>query len=91
MAQGRLVRMWRSVLFLLCCQKVTLGFVCDFVLYCIAWLLESAGFFFSIVKLVFIPQQDLAKFGYRLDIKVKEFKNIFIFWLPTGTCYRNVL
>jgi hypothetical protein len=40
-------------------------------------------FFFSIVKLVFIPQQDLAKFGYRVDIKIKEFKNIFICWLPT--------
>jgi hypothetical protein len=39
---------------------------------------------------VFIPQQDLAKFGYRLDIKVKKFKNILIFWLPTGTCCRNL-
>jgi hypothetical protein len=89
MAQGGLVRMWRSVSFLLCSKKLTVGFVCDFVLYCTAWLLES-GFFFSIVKLVFIPQQDLAKFGYRLDIKVKEFKNILIFWLPTGTCPQNM-
>jgi hypothetical protein len=38
-----------------------------------------------------IPQQDLAKFGYRLDMKVKEFRNIFIFWLPTGTCCRNLV
>ncbi len=30
-------------------------------------------------------QDDLAKFGSRLDGKVEKFKNILIFWLPAGS------
>jgi hypothetical protein len=36
-------------------------------------------------------QQDLAQFGYIPDVKVKNFKNCFIFWLLlAGTCCRNL-
>jgi len=36
------------------------------------------------------PQEDLAKFGYRSDAKVRNFKNLFIFWLPAEFCSRNL-
>jgi hypothetical protein len=33
------------------------------------------------------PQEELAKFGYRPDVKEEVyFNNPFIFWLPAGTC-----
>jgi hypothetical protein len=35
------------------------------------------------------PQEDLAKIGYRPDVKVNSLKNPSIFWLPAGTCCRN--
>jgi hypothetical protein len=35
-------------------------------------------------------QQDLAKFGYRLGMKIEKFKNPFIFWLPAGTYSRDL-
>ncbi len=31
------------------------------------------------------PQEDLAKFGYRPDMKVEKIKNPFTFWLSAGT------
>jgi hypothetical protein len=33
---------------------------------------------------------DLAKFGYKLDMKVKKCKNFVIFWLFSGTYCRNL-
>jgi len=36
------------------------------------------------------PQEDLAKFGYIRDVKVKNFKNPNILLLPTGPCYRKI-
>jgi hypothetical protein len=30
------------------------------------------------------PQEDLAKLGHKLNMKVELFKNLFIFWLPAG-------
>jgi len=32
------------------------------------------------------PQEELAKFGYRPDVKEEFLNNPFIFWLPAGTC-----
>jgi hypothetical protein len=31
-------------------------------------------------------QEDLAKFGNRSDMKVENFQNPFVFWLPAKTC-----
>jgi hypothetical protein len=36
------------------------------------------------------PQEDLAKFGYRSDAKVHNFKSLFTFWLPAEFCCRNL-
>jgi hypothetical protein len=37
------------------------------------------------------PQEDLAKYGYILDMKVNFLKkNPCIFWLPAGTCSKNL-
>jgi hypothetical protein len=36
------------------------------------------------------PQEDLAKFGYRSEAKVHNFKNIFTFWLPAEFCCRKL-
>ncbi len=41
-------------------------------------------------KLAIIHKKDFAKFGYRLDVKVENFNNPFIFWLLDGTCDRNL-
>jgi hypothetical protein len=35
-------------------------------------------------------QQDLAKCGYRLGMKIEKFKNPFISWLPAGTYCRDL-
>ncbi len=38
------------------------------------------------------PQEDLARFGYKLNMKLIFFKNILLlFWLPTWTMYRNLM
>ncbi len=36
-------------------------------------------------------KEDVAKFGYRSDIKVKKLQNSFIVWLPAGICCRNLV
>jgi hypothetical protein len=36
------------------------------------------------------PQEDLAKFGHRPDMKVENFKNLFTFWLLAETHCKNV-
>jgi len=36
------------------------------------------------------PQEDLSEFGCRPDVKVENLKNAFIFWLPAGTCCRDL-
>ncbi len=33
---------------------------------------------------------DLAKYGYKLDMKVEKCKNFVIFWLTAGTYCRNL-
>ncbi len=38
----------------------------------------------------FFQSCDQAKFGYGLNMKVKCFKNTFIFWLHGRTCCRNL-
>jgi hypothetical protein len=35
-------------------------------------------------------QEGLSKFGYISHMKVVIFKISFIFWLPAGTCWRNL-
>jgi hypothetical protein len=32
----------------------------------------------------------LAKCGYRPDMKVEKLMNPFMFWLPAGTCCKNL-
>jgi hypothetical protein len=39
----------------------------------------------DVAKLVNIKQEDLAKFGYRPNMKVNLKANPFIFWLPAGS------
>jgi hypothetical protein len=36
------------------------------------------------------PQEDLAIFGQTPDMKAKTFTKPFIFWLPAGTCCKNL-
>ncbi len=66
-------------LFLLCCKKPALGLCVILVLYCIVSTVGArVSFLFVnfvidvVAKLMIFPQQDLAKFGYRLDMKVKK-------------------
>jgi hypothetical protein len=48
------------------------------------------GEFFNAVKVAIIPQEDLAKSGYRPCMKHKKFNCLKIFWLDTETRYRNL-
>ncbi len=45
--------------------------------------------FRDVAKWVIINEKDLAKFGYRADMKVKLLKNPLLFWFPAGTWYKN--
>jgi hypothetical protein len=37
------------------------------------------------------PHEDLARFGYKPNVKVEKLKNSFTFWLPAGACCRNLV
>ncbi len=38
-----------------------------------------------------LPQEDLTKFGYKGYMKVETFETLFLFWLPTKTCFRYLV
>jgi len=55
--------------------------------------LPNRVFFFSILWFSQIgnhPQEEFAKFGYKLERKVKHFENLAIFWQFIGTYYLNM-
>jgi hypothetical protein len=49
-------------------------------------------FFCDLARLSNIHKEDVAKFGYRSNIKVKKnLQNSLIVWLPAGICCRNLV